>query len=144
MKNVGGCTMLKARGRVLSMTRFRSLPRAAGLIGVALAAAALAVVFLPTPAKAWFRGGVYVGVAPPPFFYPPPFYYGPPVYYPPPPAYYGAPPLAYAAPPPPAATAPAAQSCYAGPLVCPMEHPSATGNTCWCTGSSGRVYGQVH
>jgi hypothetical protein len=115
------------------MDRLRSRLRAAG---AGLAVVALGLLVLPTPAKAWWRGGIWFGV--PPVVYPPPYYYAPPpVYYGPPPGYYAPPPVSY-----PASSAP--QSCYAGPVVCPMERPSAAGNTCWCSASTGRVYGQVH
>jgi len=124
------------------MTKLRSLLSPTDLIGAALTAAALTVVFLPAPAKAWWRGGVFIGV--PPVVYPAPYYYAPPpVYYAPPPAYYAPPPAAYGAPAASGPTQPAGQSCYAGPVICPMDHPTVTGNTCWCTASSGRVYGQV-
>jgi len=39
-----------------------------------------------------WRGGVFIGIAPPPVYVPPPVYYAPPpAYYAPPPAYYPTP-----------------------------------------------------
>ena len=89
------------------------------------------------------RGGVFIGIPPivvgPPVYpyYAPP----PPAYYPPPPAYYAPPPTGYA--PPPTAYAPqqsdgqsGGQSCTAGPYVCPMDHPVASGSACYCLGNN--------
>jgi hypothetical protein len=105
----------------------------------AVACAVLASMAATTPAAAWWRGGVWIGV--PPIVVGPPAYYPPPVYYPPPPAYY--------APPPPAAYAPqpsqsAGQSCNAGPYVCPMDHPVASGSSCYCLGNNRtQVWGRA-
>ena len=122
---------------------FRGLAVLGVVAGICLAVAA--------PANA----RVFVGFGFPfPSYYPPPAYYAPPpVYYAPPPAYYAPPPSYYAPPPasyaPPVAAAPpaypvSAQSCFVnGAAVCPMEHPTATGSTCWCSTDSGRVYGQA-
>lgn len=97
------------------------------------------LIALPRPAQArvWIGFGfpLYVG---PPAYYPPPVYYPSPPYYPPP--YY--PPPAYASPAPPQYT-PSGQSCIAGPAVCPMEHPVATGSACYCTTPQGRVWGRA-
>jgi hypothetical protein len=77
-----------------------------------------------------------------PLFYPPPIYYPPPSYYPPPPVYYAPPPQAYYVPP--RIPGAAGQSCIVnGAALCPMERPTASGNTCWCSTSNGRVYGQA-
>jgi hypothetical protein len=113
-----------------------------------LAAAAIGVTVLPTPAHAWWRGGVVIGVAPIVPFYAPPVYVPPPVYYAPPPAYYAPPPAFSAVPPgfnnggePTAAGGP---SCYAGPYVCPTERAIPVGGACSCPGNNGRVAGSVH
>ena len=55
------------------------------LAGVALTAAALA---LPSPARAWWSGGVWVAPGPPIYMAPRPYYYPPPPY-----AYYRPPPV---------------------------------------------------
>lgn len=99
----------------------------------------------------WRGGwGVGVGIAPfyavPPYYYyppyPPPAYYAPPSYYPPP-AGYDSPSPGYIAQDPSAAGTPA-QSCNAGPYVCPMEVPVPSGARCYCPGNSGqRVYGSA-
>lgn len=109
-------------------------------LGHSLALTAVGAVFLAPlvaapPAHA--RVGVVVGVG-----VAPPVYYPPSVYYAPPPA------LAYAAPPPSAYVAPPSsppgQSCYAGPIVCPMERLGPPGRTCRCTDTAGRrVYGSA-
>jgi hypothetical protein len=87
---------------------------------------------------------VFVGIGIP--FYGPGFY-PPPIYYPPPPVYY-APPAVYAPPPPAYSQAPAptsgGQACYAGPYVCPMDRPVASGSNCYCPGNGGqRVWGRA-
>src|SRR5579862_2518669 len=96
-----------------SPRRHRSWRMQAGLAALAFAAAA------PTPAKAWWRGGVYFGIAPAPY------YYGPPVVYPPiayPPLAYAAPPVIYAPPGTYPGSPPlAGQACYAGAYVCPLQ-----------------------
>jgi hypothetical protein len=69
--------------------KLRSVP----LFGTALMALVFVGAFA-APAHAWWRGGVWVGVAPAPYYYAPPHYYAPPpVVYAPPPVYY--PPPAY-------------------------------------------------
>ena len=95
----------------------------------------------------WRGGwGVSVGIAPfyavpPYYYYPPPAYYAPPAYYPPPAGYYSPYP-GYIAQTPTAGTA--AQSCNAGPYVCPMEVTVPAGARCYCTGNDGRrVYGSA-
>ncbi len=108
-------------------------------LGRPLALTTLGTTFLGlllTTAPAHARVGVVFGfgVAPPVYYPPPPVYYAPP----PPFAYTPPPPIAYASPPP----SPTGQSCYAGPLVCPMLNVGAPGRTCWCTDTAGRrVYG---
>ncbi len=91
---------------------------------------------------------VFVGIGIP--FYGPGFY-PPPVYYPPPPVYYPPPPVVYAPPPPVynsyrgSAPAGAGQTCDAGPYVCPMERPVASGASCYCPGNGGqRVWGRAN
>jgi hypothetical protein len=109
----------------------------------AVACAAVLGMAIPTPAAAWWRGGgVFIGLPPivvaPPIY---PGYYPPPAYYPPP----------YYAPPPPMAYAPQSQaqqgtgqSCYAGPYVCPMDHPVASGSGCYCLGNDRtQVWGRA-
>jgi len=105
----------------------------------ALAAAFLGPLFAPMPAHAHVGVVFGFGIAPPVYYPPPPVFYPPPVYYPPPPAYYAPPPPVAYAPSPPS---PTGQSCYAGPIVCPMERLGPPGRTCWCTDTAGRrVYG---
>jgi len=107
---------------------------------VALCAAMVGLTVSPAHAR------VFIGIGIP--FYGPAFY-PPPVYYPPPPAYY-APPTVYAPPQsytPSAAAEPsgAGQACYAGPYVCPMDRPVATGGSCYCQGNGGqRVWGRAN
>ncbi len=117
---------------------------------VALLVLAGASLF-PAGAQAWWRGGVYFGfppvvVAPPvPYHYaPPPVYYTPPPVYAAPPAYS---PPAYGGGPSYGGQAysgqvPAGQACYAGPWVCPMERPSASGSSCYCIANGDRVWGR--
>jgi len=108
----------------------RRLAVIGGLLAVAVAFA------IPANARVFVGFGF-------PLFYPPPMYYPPPVYYPPPPVYYAPPPQAYYVPPRiPGATG---QSCIVNSTaLCPMERPTASGNTCWCSTANGRVYGQAH
>ena len=120
---------------------FRRLARPVALAGVACAAMAGAAV--TTPAAAWwyggYRGGVFIGV--PPIVVAPPIY--PPAYYPPPPVYYPPPPVAYAPPPAPGPQA-GGQSCYAGPYVCPMDHPVPSGTGCYCLGNNrAQIWGRA-
>jgi hypothetical protein len=92
------------------------------------------VALAPTQAKAWWRGGVFIGL--PPVFVAPPYYY-PPVYAPPP--------VVYA--PPPVQYTPAPQSalrCYAGGYVCPLQYAQPPGAACSCYGNGGQpVPGRV-
>ena len=91
-------------------------------------------------ARVWVGFGfpLYVGPPayyPPPVYYPPPPYYAPPTYYyPPPPAYSYVPPAQYRG---------YAQSCLVTGTACPMEHPVASGSSCYCTTSQGRVWGRA-
>lgn len=116
------------------MTATRSVLFRASVL--ALAGAAL---LLPDGAHAYWRGGVFFGFpgvyAPPPV----PYYYPPPAYYAP----YYAPPRVYVAPPA-YSSVPVPQTCYAGPLVCPMEQPTAPGSACYCTGYAGRIWGRAN
>jgi hypothetical protein len=107
--------------------------------GLALCAAMTGLA--ASPAQAWVRFGVGVGI---PFygpgFYPAPYYYPPPVYYAPPPVYY-APPQTYS----PLPRAGAGQLCYASPYTCPMDRPVASGAGCYCLGNGGqRVWGRAN
>ena len=128
----------------------RAFAVAALLAGSAFAATALA----PSPARAWWRGGFFIGlppvvVAPGPVSYPP--YYYPPAYYPPYyPAYY--PPAGYY---PPAAQPPAATQaqgnakvaygsmCFAGVYQCAAPAYTPIGQGCTCPGLGAPSYGTV-
>src|SRR5580692_9075205 len=141
------------------LSRLARPPRLVRVVALAaVACAALAGSAVTTPANAWccgggWHGGVFIGIPPivvgPPVYpyYAPP----PPAYYPPPPGYYAPPPTGYAPPPtgyapPPTAYAPPSppqsdgqsggQSCTAGPYVCPMDHPVASGSSCYCLGNN--------
>jgi len=100
--------------------------RGAAFAGLALFTFALAA----TPASAWWRGGVWIGVPPvivgPGYYYPPPYYYPPywPGYYYPPPG--------YAAPP----AAPASVTASKGPVT--------YGSMCSCPGIGAPSYGSVN
>jgi hypothetical protein len=109
-------------------------------VAVALCAAMVGLAGSPAHARVFIGFGF-------PFFGP--AYYPPPVYYPPPPAYYAPPPAYYAQPQQTYSQAPApggaGQMCYAGPYVCPMEHPTAAGANCYCLGNGGaRVWGRAN
>lgn len=108
-----------------------------GLIATAaFLVAGLALPSNPAQARIWVGFGF-------PLYYPPPAYYPPPVYAPPPVIYAPPPPVTFTPPPsyPPVARG---QSCYAGAYVCPMEHPTASGSTCYCPGNGGeRVWGRA-
>src|SRR5882724_8050329 len=119
----------------------RSLSIRPSVIRVALAALALCAL-MAGAAQARIFVGVGVPLFFPPFFAPPPVYY-PPAYYPPP---YYPPPQVYAPPgnsfsyTPPSARGPdygpsrsyAAQSCQAGPYVCPLVQDTPPGGRCSC------------
>ncbi len=123
-----------------------SMRRTAAMVAFSLVAGALAT----TPASAWWRGGVWIGVPPivvGPAYYPP---YYPPAYYPP--GYYYPPPGYYA---PPAQTAPSGQKqaqgpvvygsmCYAGVYSCPAAAKSPVGGVCSCPGLGAPSYGTVN
>ena len=100
----------------------------------------MSALAVATPAKAWRGPGVFIGVSPfffgPRVFYPPPIYYPPPAYYPQP-AYY--PPTFYARP-----GTYVAQSCNAGPYVCPLSPPGPIGAPCSCPTDRGRIAGRVN
>jgi hypothetical protein len=107
-----------------------------------------------TPAAAWWRGGVWIGVPPVvvgPGYYPPPYYY-PPAYYGWPGYYY--PPPGYAQSAPQANGAAQTQSrpqgpatygatCYAGIYTCPAAAKSPVGEVCSCPGLGALSYGTV-
>ena len=132
----------------------RSLIRSAVLASLACAA------LIPSPAKAWFRGGVFIGfppvvVGPPVVAYPPPYYYAPPYYAPgyyAPPAYpapqaYAPPPASEAPPPNPAPqmsqAVPLGTTCYAGVYVCRAPAQSPVDSGCSCPGIGAPSYGVV-
>jgi hypothetical protein len=63
-----------------------------GTVAVVAGLASVGVAAMPHEAKAWWRGGVGVGIwVPPVVVAPPPVYVAPPVAYAPPPVYYPAP-----------------------------------------------------
>jgi len=102
---------------------------------IALAAVGVLAMGFAAPAHAWWRGGVFVGVAPVPFLVGPPVVY-PPYYYPP--AYYP-PPVTYT----PAPSAPG-RACYAGTYVCPLDQAVPSGSSCSCpTNGGGRAGGRA-
>ena len=118
---------------------------------LSLSVLAVGAAVLATPANAWWRGGVWIGVPPvvvaPPAYYPPAYY----PYYPYPPYY--APPAAYY---PPAQTpVPQAQGtangavaygamCYAGVYNCAAAPKSPIGSGCTCPGIGAPSYGRVN
>jgi hypothetical protein len=123
------------------------------------ALAAGAAMLASTPANAWWRGGVWIGVPPvvvgAPAYYPPAYY--PPAYYPYyyPPYYYGPPPAQ--TPVPPAQTTPAPQNqsstsapvaygaiCHAGFYSCAAAPQSPVGSGCACPGIGAPSYGVVN
>ncbi len=128
------------------------LPRIAVL--AALAGAAL----VPTTARAWWHGGVFIGlppvvvgppIAPYPYYYPPAYPYAPGYY---PPVYYGyAPPPAGTAAPAPQqrapqmsqANTPYGSTCYAGVYTCAAVPQSHVGSGCTCPGIGAPSYGSV-
>jgi hypothetical protein len=120
-----------------------------------LAAGLCAAMVLVAGASAQAR--VWVGIGVPfwgPGYYPAPYYYPPPAYYPPPPAVYAPPPPVVYSPPQTYSQAPqtysqapgsGGQACYAGSYVCPMDHPVASGASCYCAGNGGqRVWGRAN
>ena len=110
----------------------------------------VAALLLPVSAHAYWRGGIWVGVAPPLYPLPPPVYaVPPPVYAVPPPVYAVPPPYGYGggyvAPPqygyggPP----PAGGVCDAGQWVCPLNAPTPVGNSCACPTNQGPAWGRA-
>jgi hypothetical protein len=95
-----------------------------------LAAAALGAVAVtaPSPALAWYHGGVFVGISPFPVFVGPPVVYAPPAYYPYPP------PVAYT-------PVPAGRSCYTATFACPIAPSIAPGAPCSCPTAGGGLAG---
>ena len=112
------------------------------LFRIALLALA-GVPLLPAGAQAGWRGGLYFGlppvvIAPPPpvyYYPPPPVFVGPPPVYEAPPAAF---PQSYGGPPPPGT------ACYAGQWVCPLDRPTASGDSCACPTASGRLWGRAN
>jgi hypothetical protein len=91
-------------------------------------------------------------VAPPPAYYPPPYYGPPTVYAPPDNSFSYVPPSAQPLAPPrgyaPGGYGPsrgyAAQSCLAGPYVCPLVQDTPPGGRCSCPANDGRrIRGQA-
>ena len=126
---------------------------------LALCAALAGAALIPTTAKAWWHGGVFIGVPPivvgPPlaaYPYPPGYYYPPaypyaPGYYPPgytyaPPATGTAAPQA-AAPQVSQANTPYGSTCYAGVYTCGAAPQSHVGSGCVCPGIGAPSYGSV-
>ncbi|MEA2775897.1 MAG: hypothetical protein QOF90_1303 [Acetobacteraceae bacterium] len=131
--------MLQSSGRAqIMVSRIPLIMRQAAVAGL-LCAAMVGLTGSPAHAR------VFVGIGIP--FYGPGFY-PPPAYYPPPPVYYAPPPVVYTPPQtytPPPISGPAGQSCYAGPYVCPMDRPVATGGGCYCPGNGGqRIWGHAN
>lgn len=120
------------------MTRSPCRTRAVALMtSCSLVAGSVALV--PREAAAWWRGGFYYGVAP--YWYGPPVVYPPPVVYAPPPVIYAPPPVTYAPPNAGAYGQAYAQSCVAGPYVCPLQQASPAGAGCSCFDNGGRRVG---
>ncbi len=132
----------------------RIAPRMVALALLAIAGATA----ISSPAQAWWRGGLWIGVPPVVIA---PGYYPPPSYYPPPPYYYAPPPAPYYPPPapqadnqpPPKGAADKSQSaspvaygatCYAGVYVCQAKAYTPIGQTCSCPGLGAPSYGTVN
>jgi hypothetical protein len=124
------------------------------IAAVALGAAVLGIIAMPTPAYSRVSIGIGIplylpGLYPPAYYPPPPVYYPPPAYYPPPGGYppqggYPPPQTNYTPEPGAAGPGEGGQSCNAGPYVCPMDHPVASGSTCYCLGNGGaKVWGHA-
>lgn len=110
----------------------------------AAVAVALCVAMVGLAGSSPAQARVWIGIGVPfygPGWYPAPYYYPPPpAYYPPP--VYAPPPQTYSQAPPPAG---GGQACYAGPYVCPMDRPVATGAGCYCLGNGGqKVWGRAN
>ncbi len=116
-----------------------AFPRSRVVAAAAAVAVCAGVALAPTQAKAWWRGGVFIGL--PPVFVAPPYYY-PPVYAPPP-VVYAPPPVVYDPSAVAAQSAPVASagSCAAGAYVCPLDQPLNPGTPCSCPANRGRVSG---
>jgi hypothetical protein len=125
---------------------------------LALCAALAGAALIPSSAKAWWHGGVFIGVPPivvaPPVAYPYPYYYPPaypyaPGYYPP--GYQYAPPSGSAAPqstpqaqsPQMSQATPYGATCYAGIYTCGAAPRSHVGSVCSCPGIGAPSYGSV-
>jgi hypothetical protein len=98
-----------------------------------------------TPASAWWRGGVWIGVPPvvvgPGYYYPP--YYYPPYWYPPP-GYYYPPPASQASATTPRGPVTYGSMCYAGVYNCAAAPKSPVGSGCTCPGLGAPSYGTVN
>ncbi len=140
-------------GNLASRRRVGALACAAVIGGLMVAA---------TPAQAWWRGGVWIGVPPIvvgapayypayPYYYPPYYPYAyPPAYYPPPPAY----PQSQAQPAPQSQGAQSqaqashqqvayGSTCYAGVYVCAAPGNTPVNAGCSCPGIGAPSYGVV-
>jgi hypothetical protein len=108
-------------------------------VAMALCAAMIGLADRPAQAR------VFVGIGIPfygPGYYPGPYYYPPPYYPPPPVVYAPPPPQTYSQAPVPSG---GGQACYAGPYVCPMDRPVASGGSCYCLGNGGeKVWGRAN
>ena len=95
------------------------------------AAVTLSMLAISGPARAWWRGGFVVGVAPVPLYLTPPVVY--------------APPPVFAPPAPPTASVPAGQGyhCSAGFYQCYLPGLQPIGSTCTCPGLGAPSYGAV-
>ena len=131
---------LQTSGRVILMMSEQRFVLRRAAFAFAMCTAILGLASVPAQAR------VFIGVGIPffgPGYYPPPYYYPPPVYYPPPPVVYAPPqPQIYSQAPGASADG---QMCYAGSYSCPMDHPSASGGSCYCLGNGGqRVWGRTN
>jgi hypothetical protein len=112
--------------------------------------AAGAAIMTATPAAAWWRGGVWVGVPPvvvaPPVYpypyYPYPYY----PYYAPPPAYYYPPPAATPVPQKQSSVGPVTYGaiCHAGVYSCAAPAKTPIGDGCSCPGLGAPSFGVVN
>jgi hypothetical protein len=100
----------------------------------ALATLALIVgASIATPASAWWRGGVWIGV--------PPVVVGPGYYYPP---YYYPPPASQASATTRGGPVTYGSMCYAGVYNCAAAPKSPVGSGCTCPGLGAPSYGTVN
>jgi len=111
------------------------------LVATALFAVMLGLAASPAQARVFIGIGVpFFGPGYYPGYYPAPYYYPPPVYYAPPPVAYSPPAQNYSQAP-----TGGGQACYAGPYVCPMDRPVASGASCYCLGSGAqKVWGKAN